>query len=104
VHYVIHVIFNDAASATGRVRIWCGLNVGPSVMNTLFATLSPRLRIFFPCPSSRELFENRVSMAIYVRGTYCQTQLFYWLIIGRFTATCFGPIPGPSSGCFTNLE
>jgi len=34
------------------------------------------------------------SMAIYVRGTYRQTQLFYWLIIGRFTTTCFGPIPG----------
>jgi len=39
-----------------------------------------------------------------VRGTYRQTQLFYWLIIGRFTTTCFGPIPGPSSGCITNLE
>jgi len=39
------------------------------------------------------------SMAIYVRGTYRQTQLFYWLIIGRFTTTCFGPILGPSSGC-----
>jgi len=35
-------------------------------------------------------------MAIYVRGTYRQTQLFYWLIIGRFTTTCFGPILGPS--------
>jgi len=43
-------------------------------------------------------------MAIYVRGTYRQTQLFYWLIIGSFTTTCFGPIPGPSSGCITNLE
>jgi len=42
-----------------------------------------------------------ISMAIYVRGTYRQTQLFYWLIIGRFTTTCFGPIPGPSSGCIT---
>jgi len=41
-----------------------------------------------------------ISMAIYVRGTYRQTQLFYWLSIGRFT-TCFGPIPGPSSGCIT---
>ena len=41
-----------------------------------------------------------ISMAIYVRGTYCQTQLSYWLIIVRFT-TCFGPIPGPSSGCIT---
>ena len=39
-----------------------------------------------------------ISMAIYVRGTYRQTQLFYWLIVGRFTTTCFGPIPGPSSG------
>ena len=38
-------------------------------------------------------------MAIYVRGTYRQTQLFYWLVIVRFTTTCFGPIPGPSSGC-----
>ena len=37
-------------------------------------------------------------MVIYVRGTYRQTQLFYWLITGRFTTTCFGPIPGPSSG------
>jgi len=42
-----------------------------------------------------------ISMAIYVRGTYRQTQLFYWLIIGRFTTTRFGPIPGPSSGCIT---
>ena len=40
-----------------------------------------------------------ISMAIYVRGTYRQTQLFYWLIIVRFTTTCFGHIPGPSSGC-----
>jgi len=30
---------------------------------------------------------NLISMAIYVRGTYRQTQLFYWLIIGRFTTT-----------------
>ena len=29
--------------------------------------------------------QNTISMAIYVRGTYRQTQLFYWLIIGRFT-------------------
>ena len=43
----------------------------------------------------------RISMAIYVRGTYRQTQLFYWLIIVRFTTTCFGLIPGPSSGCIT---
>jgi len=44
---------------------------------------------------------NAISMAIYVRGTYRQTQQFNWLIIGRFTTTCFGPIPGPSSGCIT---
>ena len=30
-----------------------------------------------------------------------KTQLFYWLIIVRFTTTCFGPISGPSSGCVT---
>jgi len=42
-----------------------------------------------------------ISMAIYVRGTYRQTQLFYWLIIVGITTTCFGPIPGPSSGCIT---
>ena len=44
------------------------------------------------------------SMAIYVRGTYRQTQLFYWLIIVRFTTTCFGPIPGPSSDCITTYS
>ena len=44
---------------------------------------------------------NVISMAKYVSGTYRQTQLFYWLIIVRFTTTCFGPIPGPSSGCIT---
>jgi len=33
-----------------------------------------------------------------MRGTYRLTQLFYWLIIVRFTTTCFGPIAGPSSG------
>ena len=43
-------------------------------------------------------------MAMYVRGTYRRTQLFYWLIIGRFTTTCFGPIPGPSLGCITILR
>jgi len=42
-----------------------------------------------------------ISMKIYVRGTYRQTQLFYWLIIVRFTTICFGLIPGPSSGCIT---
>jgi len=46
----------------------------------------------------------KVSMAIYVRGTYRQTQLFYWLIIGRFTTTCFVPIPGPSSDCVTTYS
>lgn len=65
VHYVIHVIFNDTTSETGRVRIWCGLNVGPSVMNTLFGSLSPRLGIFFLIrPSSRELSENRVCLLV----------------------------------------
>ena len=61
-------------------------------------------RATFRGPSCRrQIFYliNVISMAKYVSGTYRQTQLFYWLIIVRFTTTCFGPIPGPSSGCIT---
>ena len=42
-----------------------------------------------------------ISMAIYVRGTYRQNTTILLDNYCRFTTTCFGPIPGPSSGCIT---
>jgi len=45
-----------------------------------------------------------ISMAIYVRGTYRQTQLFYWLIIVKFYNNMFRPYSRAIIRLYHNLE
>jgi len=77
---------------------WCG---GEKWQIYLFLALKNwglMTLIFFRCIDMMVIIDHYY-------GNICtwhlpSSKLFYWLIIVRFT-TCFGSIPGPSSGCVT---
>jgi len=50
------------------------------------------------------LINTPISMAIYVRGTYRQTQLFYWLIIVRVYNNMFRPYSWAIIRLYHDLE
>jgi len=92
------VCFRKSRRLRDNVAKYCTTGQGPQTTTWRMRTVCWILQA---TNTMSEYILLTASMAIYVRGTYRQTQLFYWLIIVKFTTTCFGPIPGPLSGCIT---